>query len=475
MDDLGRLVTQVLTTFFNKPNYYGYNHNEFVKTAAEVASAHPKFIAHLAVYARKEFNMRSVSHVLTAILAHEPKGKEFTRRLVNAVVVRADDMSEILSTYIALYGKPIPNSLKKGLNDALSRFDECTLAKYKSEGKALKMRDVLRICHPRPQDEKQAAMWKRCIAGELETPLIWETELSAEGNTKEVWEGLIDSGKLGYMALLRYLPKIAEADPDNIDKIYETLFSKKQIRKQVAEAKQLPFRLLSVYKELEEVVNAHVAGGSLFKLKWAIGDSVENLARMPGKTAIAIPASGSMNRYVSTDSKVTFGEVGVLLGVIATQICENCLFLKYNSMIQSVISGGPLIFYQIEDICAFIGNNELLEVPFGHLTDKKINVDRIIVLCFDTVHASQDTCKIIQWLADDYRRKVNSDVWVHAMVLDSYRTKPFFGNRINIISGWSDKVLDFIQLAENGIDNLIKRVETYNWAEAVEAAEDDFW
>jgi hypothetical protein len=56
----------------------------------------------------------------------------------------------------------------------------------------------------------------------LETPYTWETELSALGQQKfshaeektaafqSKWEELIESGKLGYMALLRNLRNILE-------------------------------------------------------------------------------------------------------------------------------------------------------------------------------------------------------------------------------------------------------------------------
>jgi len=218
MKDNERLVSQVLTTFFGEPKFYGKTDHEIMTTAHTIAANEPKFVAQLAVFARREFHMRSVSHVLTAILAHEPNGKQCIRRLIPSVVMRADDITEILSAYMHFYGKPIPNSLKKGINDAFIRFDEYSLAKYKGEQNKLKMRDVPRICHPTPKTSKQSDLWKRLITGELQTPYTWETELSTKGNTKEVWTELIDSGKVGYMALLRNLRNIINASPDNISK-----------------------------------------------------------------------------------------------------------------------------------------------------------------------------------------------------------------------------------------------------------------
>lgn len=39
----------------------------------------------------------------------------------------------------------------------------------------------------------------------------WETEVSAKGNTTEVWESLIQSNQLPYMATLRNLSNILKA------------------------------------------------------------------------------------------------------------------------------------------------------------------------------------------------------------------------------------------------------------------------
>ena len=99
MKDKDKLVTQVLTTFFGEPKFYGNNDNEIIETASHIAANEPVFISKLAVFARREFGMRSVSHILAAILAHEPKGKEYIRELIPRLVIRADDMTEMFLMY----------------------------------------------------------------------------------------------------------------------------------------------------------------------------------------------------------------------------------------------------------------------------------------------------------------------------------------------------------------------------------------
>jgi hypothetical protein len=64
------------------------------------------------------------------------------------VVRRPDDAIEILAYYLAVYNKPIPNALKKGLGTALSRFDEYQLAKYRKSAAEISLVDVLNLVHP---------------------------------------------------------------------------------------------------------------------------------------------------------------------------------------------------------------------------------------------------------------------------------------------------------------------------------------
>jgi len=70
----------------------------------------------------------------------------------------------------------------------------------------------------------------------LETPVTWETELSLKGNTKEVWERLIDENRLGYMAMMRNLRNIIKSGASNMDKVYEYLTDEERVLKN----KQLP-------------------------------------------------------------------------------------------------------------------------------------------------------------------------------------------------------------------------------------------
>ena len=449
-----KLVTQVLTSFFNESKFYGDNSDDMQNTIKQVIKTDAAFVSKLAVFARREFNMRSVAHVLTAYLAHEPEGKPFVRATIKGVSLRGDDVTEIMSFYLSTFGKPIPNALKKGIADVLKGFDEYTLAKYKGEGKAVKMRDLLCLCRPTPKNSEQSAMWKRCLENQLETPLTWETELSVHGNNCETWEKLIDSGKVGYMALLRNLRNIIQANPANIEKVYQLIENPEAVKR----SRQLPFRFLSAYKSISSI------GGSraFDALESAVIVSTENMPKLSGTTVIAVDVSGSTGSPVSAKSDVKCYEIGVLLGLIANRISDNAIFYTFNHDIQKhALSRRTDILYSA---CRFnVGGGTDMSLPFQKMIDDNVKADRIIIISDNECNYGYYRNAPIQSIVGKYRAQSGDNIWVHAIDLQGYGTQQFHGVRTNIIAGWSEKVFDFIRFAEQGEGSLESAISAYTW------------
>jgi len=92
----------------------------------------------------------------------------------------------------------------------------------------------------------------------------------------------------------------------------------------------------------------------------------------------------------------------------------------------------------------------------------RVDADRIIVISDNECNGSYWS-KPIQSLADEYRNKSGNDLWVHAIDLMGYGTQQFHGPKTNIIAGWSEKVFDFIKLAEQGEGTLEKAIAEYRW------------
>ena len=464
MKDKELLVTQVLTTFFNESKFYGDNSKKLVETAERVAKKEPSFVSNLAAYARKEFHLRSVAHVLTCIVANVVESKPFIRRTVDAVVERADDLTEILACYISMYGKPIPNGLKKALGANLKRFNEFQLSKYNGGQKSVKFKDILRLTHVKPDNKEQEELFKKVLEDNLATATRWETELSTKGNNTETWESLIDNNQLGYMALVRNLRNILQANlsKDRMNKVCEILSDSNK----VAKSKLLPFRYYSAYKEVTKLPQC--SSKLIDALGMAIEHSVSNIEGFKGKTLIAIDASGSMDSKVSSNSDTICYEIASLLGVIAAHLAEEnvvvtfrnarwwCSNSKENVVKQHISRHGNML-EQMNQLPK-CGGGTPMEAPFEWAINNKVNVDRIIVLSDNEVNSHTSA---IQSYFEKYKKEVNANTYLHAIDLQGYGTQQFMGKNVNIIAGWSEKVLGFISLVEEGLDNQVKRIENY--------------
>jgi precorrin-6B methylase 2 len=454
MSDKELLMSQVLTTFFNESKFYGDNSKEIVANATKVIlNGGEKFVSNLARYARKEMHLRSISHVLTCIVANNVTSKHYTKITVQDVVERPDDITEILACYLNMFGKPIPNALKKALATAMNKFDAYGFKKYNGGNKTIKFKDVLKLTHAKPKDSTQEKIFNQILNDNLPAIKTWQTEVSAKGNKEETWEDLIENNKLGYMASLRNLRNIVKTNPQNVDKVYNLLTNKEAVLK----SKQLPFRFFVAYKELQNLQNA---GTKVFDtLETAIEYSVENMQKIPGTTVIAIDTSGSMNSRISENSEIICCDIARLLAVLATKVCDNAIIYTFNSHLrkQPISTKSGIIETAMK--IPFDGGSTYLQLPLQEMINNRIKADRLITISDNMINFNwSNTC---EHLAAEYRRKVNSELWVHAIDLQGYGTQQFDGARTNIIAGWSEKVLDFISLAETDRAKQVEMIENY--------------
>ena len=111
---------------------------------------------------------------------------------------------------------------------------------------------------------------------------------------------------------------------------------------------------------------------------------------------------------------------------------------------------------------AFHGGGTDITLPFEYITTNKKQFDRVILLSDNEINRYYRTNKTCQAWADKYRKEVNPNLWVHAIDLMGYGTQQFIGDKTNIIAGWSERVLEFINYAEKGVGNLITAIEEYS-------------
>lgn len=470
LKDRERLVTGVLTSFINEPKFYGDTTKDIVTVARSLARKDPEFVAKLAVYARKEFHMRTVSQVLVAELAKHVKGNEVVRKAVRGVIERPDDMTGMISYHLDTWGprkkdNPIPRSMRRGIADAFPMFDEYQLAKYKGLANAVKLRDALLLARPRPSTEEQAMLWKALIENELETPETRETILSAKGQSKKTWEEFIDSGKMGYMAMLRNLKNMLhyKISDEHLTKVIARLRDANAVRR----SKQLPFRFYTAYKMLQSQSTSSRTSLVLDALEDALMVSFENLPHMPGNTAVINDESGSMFwANISDKSIIRLGDIGNLLGAGISKFSDRGVAIPFGDTAKAVhFQKRSSIFDNMSKLeHAGVGHATHLQAAFDVIDRLDTPVDRILIFSDEQCYGGYGYGDNAQGWLNGYRKRTGKDTWVHSIDLAGYGSTKVLGNRVNLIAGWSDKVLEYIYQVETGGADLIKKIEQYEIA-----------
>lgn len=284
--------------------------------------------------------------------------KFFSKRNRNknegGIVYRIDDMNEILACYLAKNGQDasIPNSIKKGFKDAIENSDKYVLAKYQAKGKTVSLVDIVNLVHP-VQTKTQGTVtvpvvdyikavkgtkWEtktsdykvgnpekgveiptlhalvlgllkqfdtvedkntetgKVVAEKVKSGEITKEQAAVELNEAKTdnYKELIETKKIGYLALLRNLRNILKTgDTTLLDSACELLVQPDFIRKSLVWPHMIDLALEILLIEFPPKLMTKVATA----LGLAYELSIPNLKELlpEGDTAIVFDTSGSMS------------------------------------------------------------------------------------------------------------------------------------------------------------------------------------
>ncbi len=441
LDVKTELVSAVLTTFLEN-KFYETGDERLERIKDLVRKNKPQFVANLAIIARKEFNLRSVVTVLLGELAKIHRGDSLVKDTIEDSALRVDDLTEL----VAYVGSPIPKQVKRGVRNALFKFDRYQLAKYKGEGNVVSLVDLFNMVHPKVKHakEEQKIAWKDLIEGNLKSFDTWETEISNTKDPKKAWSALVNEGKLGYMAMLRNLNNLIKNNVD--DEVISKVVDKLTNPNEVAKSKQLPFRFTTAYdmvKGNRKLSNA---------ISEAMDIAVSNCPEFDGKTLIAVDASGSMQGDPIKKASI--------FGATLFKKNPNADLILYATDIKEVTTGDriPVIDLAKKIELAAQGGGTNTSLVFTYATAKR-KYDRIIIISDseswqESYYGGQGT----QTAYNEYRKI--ADPYVFLLDIQGYGTKDIASSKVKYLTGWSDRILDFMGAFERG-DELIKYIENY--------------
>ena len=428
-----------LATMLWENSFYvnGKSIAEAIQDATKKVSAEK--VAALAIECRESQKLRHMPLFLVRELARR---KDIEAGMVSetlaAVIQRADELAE----FLALYWKDQPGKktlsaqVKKGLAAAFQKFSAYDLAKYNRDN-AVKLRDVLFLCHAKPKDQDQAAIWKQLIDGTLPAPETWEVKLSAgegkktEEQKKEYWEQLLADKKLGALALLRNLRNMQEAKV-SMEAIREGL-------RNIKVERVLPFRFITAANHNPKLEP---------ELETAMLKCLGVQEKILGKTVLVIDVSGSMGGMISGKSELQRFDAAAAIAMLLREVCEEVAIYctagnDYSRIHQTALiparSGFALRDLVKNGYNSLGGGGIFLVQSMQYVYEREGNVDRLIVL------TDEQDCDI-----DPAKKPASARTFGKQNYLINVACeKNGIGyGKWTHVDGWSEAVIDFIRESE---------------------------
>ena len=449
------LVSLLLTSFVDDQFYRGTQTTlqELKKLSEKIKDK--EFVAKSAIYARDKFGMRSITHALAAELTSQLNGAEWGKNFYDKVVVRVDDMTEILSYYLAYKTEKdnpkFPNSLKKGFAKAFDKFDGYQLSKYRGENKEVKLVDVVNIVHPVPTLRNKEAL-ELLVKGELKSTETWESKLSKAGQVAEseeelailksnAWSELISTKKIGYFALLRNLRNIITQSPDSVEAACEMLCNENLVKK----SRVLPFRFLTAFEEIDKLPQSKLTRMVMKALNDAVEVSLNNVPKFDGETLVVMDVSGSMMGKAS--------EIASLFGAVLAKV-NNCDVMTFATMANYKSYNQSDSVMTIRNSFKYSGGGTNFKAIFQKANKK---YDNILIL--------SDMQGWIGYTSpqkdfSNYKKKFNCNPHVFSWDLAGYGTLQLPESGVYCLAGFSDRVFDIIELLKSDKNALINEIRS---------------
>lgn len=390
--------------------------NQFYEDGKDIAAriaelipqCRPEFVAACAFEARTKMKLRHAPLLVVREMARLPAHRALVSALLRDVIQRPDEITEFLAIYWKDGKQKLSAQVKKGLAQAFHKFNEYQFAKYDREG-AVRLRDALFLCHAKPENEAEEALFKKIVDRKLTVPDTWEVALSGGADKKETFERLMAEKKLGALAFIRNLRNMKEA---GIETSTVAAYAA-----QVDIERVLPFRFIAAARAVPAWENV---------IEPLMLKACEGQAKLPGKTVVLLDVSGSMASSISAKSDISRMDAACGVAILLRELCNDVTIVTFSD--QAVVCP-PRRGFALRD--AIVGSQPHSSTRMGaavHAVNVGVVYERLIVLTDEQSHDVVPNPTGLGYVINvaSARNGVGYGKWLH-------------------IDGWSEAVIDYIR------------------------------
>lgn len=407
-----------------KDQFYESADTRVARIVDLVAKCDPEWLRGFMPWLRDVAHLRSAPLVIAA--EYVKAGFPDARHTVASVLKRPDEPGEILAYWRARHGRALPMPLKRGVADAVTRlYNERAVIRWDGQGKTWRFGDVIDTVHPKPAGPWQSDLFRYCLdrrrnnvdvpesLAELATdarllalpenerildmvPRSWGWERIAGwipgGMTAAAWEAAIPN--MGYMALIRNLRNFDQAGISEQAK--QAIAGRIADPEEVAMSKQLPFRFLNAYLNVQ-------SDRWRWPLTAALEMSVGNLPLLPGRTLFMVDCSASMGGTADgRGTSATRSQTAALYALALARRCDKANVYSYDTKVQ-----GGLVDAHLSDSVLNMSTHNMFHPKGGTATwactaatyNGTGPYDRIVILTDEQAHDTDQgiNVPVITW------------------------------------------------------------------------------
>lgn len=468
------LTNTVSNTFYaNKEDLA----KEAIALHKQMLDKDPEFYAKALVYARNEGFMK-LQPVL-GLVNLSTKDRALSNKAFKNVCLIPTDVEKLISlARSGVFRKGLGTHLKTMIKQYLRhKLNEYYAIKYKTQ-----IKDAIRVSRPAlsvfsdlqgeivryiMDDKSPESSINLSQIGMLETmkrteneseiiDLINKGRLPVEAvvgalkkTTPKIWEALMK--QMPYMRLLRMLATLNKNkifdNPENIKYVVGKLTDEKAVRY----SKILPFRFYTAYMTATDLPR---------QIKEALSDALElsfiNMPELKGQTMIAMDQSGSMSSNVTGGTTQCYQLVGLFAAAMLRRnpdTIKEIIGFESNAFRLNMNSRDSIMTNAAK---SHAGGGTYMEAPIKFMLDNKIFVDNMIYFT-DNEEWGEGLLRYLR----EYKQRINPKVKCFFVTLMPYndRVTPSDEPNCYYISGWSDRVLNYIPMIAEGISSQVDEVK----------------
>jgi hypothetical protein len=266
------------------------------------------------------------------------------------------------------------------------------------------------------------------------------------------------------MAQMRNLRNILQADVSLLE--MQKVANRLADAEKVAKSKQLPFRYLSAYREIEKVKSTHTTA-LMNALEAAVKCSASNIEGFDENTRVLLASdvSGSMWSSVSQRSSVRNYDIGILLSMLLRNRCKQVVSGIFGDDWKVVNMPNDNILMatrQLERLGNTVGFSTNGYKVIDWLIEQKIVMDKVMMFTDMQMWDSTGRFKTFEDSWKKYK-KMAPEAKLYLFDLAGYGQLPLrlAEPDVYLIAGWSDRVFDVLSAIDKGEDALsvIKKID----------------